>query len=410
MNVHGAVAIPRFNPFDRQFRADPYPTYRALREHDAIHRSMGMWVITSYADVVAVLRDSRFASGLIPEQIERQAQRLGFEEYKAFLRLGLQSIVFTDPPEHTRLRRLVATAFSPPRLPSFDLVIAEVVSSLLRQLPRDAEFDAISSIAEQVPLTVMCRKLGIESAMATTIGRWTHEIRYLLEPGLLKRSDFQSVKATLNDYTAFLHGVIAERRCRPGEDLISELLAARLSGDMLTDEELAHACMMVFIAGNETTKALIGNALAALVDHPDECARLRASPELIDNAVLEVLRWNSPLQHTKRIAREAASIGGRAISAGDTVLLCLGAANRDPTRFSEPDRFDIGRNTTGQLGLGFGLHACLGGRVAIREAIVTLRSLVSCSQAIQAGIEPRSLQETELIVRGYARLPIVLRT
>jgi cytochrome P450 len=410
MNMHRSVGAPRFNPFDRSFRADPYPTYRVLRDKDPIHRSMGMWVLTSYADVVATLRDSRFASGLIPEQIERQALRLGFEGYEPFLQLAHQSIVFTDPPQHARLRRLVATAFSPLRLVSFDPVITGIVNRLIDPLPRYAEFDAIKELAEQIPLRVMSEKLGIPTAMAATIGRWTHEIRFLLEPGLLKRSDFKSVKQTLIEYMEFLKSLIAERRRQPGDDLISELLAARLHDDMLTDEELAHACMMVFVAGNETTKSLIGNGLAALIDHPDQCAQLRANPDLVDNAVLEVLRWDSPLQHTKRLARECVAIGQHTISMGDTVLLCLGAANRDPAQFPDPDRFDIGRNTTGQLGLGFGLHACLGGRVAIREAVIALRALLSHSRKIEAGVEPRSLQESELIVRGYSRLPVVLKS
>lgn len=406
MTLPDLTVPPRFNPFDRAFRADPYPVFRTLRDRDPVHRSMGMWVLTRYADVIAVLRDSRFASGLIPEQIQRQALRLGFGDYQAFLQLARESIVFTDHPQHARLRRLVATAFSPARLTSFEFVIENVVNRLIKQIPVGSEFDAMGQFAEQVPLGVMCDKLGIPDSMAATIGRWTHEIRFLLEPGLLKRADFQSVRSTLSDYMGFLQTLIAERRVRPGDDLISELLAVRFDEDGLTDEELAHACMMVFVAGNETTKNLIGNSLAAFIDHPDQCSKLRNNPVEIENAILEVLRWNSPLQYTKRLAREPVLLVPHAIRSGDVVLLCLGAANRDPAKFSNPDVFDLSRNTAGQLGLGFGMHACLGGRVALRESVVALRALLSYSR-LEAGVEPRLWQETELIVRGYSRLPVI---
>jgi hypothetical protein len=400
---------PRFNPFDREFRADPYPTYHALRESDPIHRSMGMRVLTRYADVLTVLRDRRFLSGLIPEQIQRQADRLGITDYAAFLTLARQSIVFTDNPHHARLRRLVGQAFAVQRLASFEPIIESVVGELLGEIvARDGSFDAIGEFAEQVPLRVMCRKLGIEPSMQATVARWTHEIRFLLEPGLLKRSDFEQVGATLAQYGDYLRRLIDERRRKPGDDLISELIAVRYGDERLADDELAHACMMVFVAGNETTKGLIGNGLAALIDHPDQMALLRGDPKLIDNAVLEVLRWNAPLQQTKRLAAETVAIGDTVIEAGEMLLLCLGAANRDPAQFPDPDRFDVRRATAGQLGFGFGMHACLGGRVAEREAAAAFRALIAASRSIDAGPEPRRFQENELIVRGYAQLSVVL--
>jgi cytochrome P450 len=409
MSVAAAPARPRFNPFDRQFRADPYPTYRALREADPYHRGMGMWVLTRYADVLDVLRDRRFLSGFIPEQIQRQATRLGTAEYGAFLRLAHQSIVFTDNPHHARLRRLVGQAFTPARLDSFDPIIAAVVADTLQQALAKGEIDAVADFAGQIPVQVMCRKLGIDRSMAPTIARWTREVRFLLEPGLLKRSDFALVDATLGDYTGFLRGLIAERERSPGDDLVSELLAARTGDDRLSEEELVHACIMVFVAGNETTKALIGNGLAALLDHPEQLDRLRRRPDLIPNAVLEMLRWGTPLQQTKRVAAEEVAVGAAVIKPHDVVLLCLGAANRDPAQFPDPDRFDIERDPGGQLGFGFGMHACLGGRVAEREAAVAFGMLLAATSTIAAAEAPRALQEDELIVRSYASLPIVLR-
>jgi cytochrome P450 len=409
MSSAAIAARPRFNPFDRQFRIDPYPTYRALRESDPCHRNMGMWILTRYDDVLAVLRDRRFLSGFIPEQIQLQAKRLNITEYDAFLSLAHQSIVFTDNPRHARLRRLVGQAFAPSRLASFEPIIAAVVDDLVERSRACGQIDAIVDFAEQVPLRVMCRKLGIDASMAPTIARWTREIRFLLEPGLLKRSDFAQVGATLASYTQFLRGLVAERRHAPGEDLISELLAAQAGDERLDEQELVHACIMVFVAGNETTKGLIGNGLAALIDHPDQLARLRERPDLIANAVLEMLRWNAPLQQTKRVAAEPVAIREAAIKAGQVVLLCLGAANRDPAQFPDPDRFDVERDTTGQLGFGFGMHACLGGRVAEREAAIAIGRLLAATRSIEPAAAPRVLQEDELIVRSYAHLPVVLR-
>ena len=407
MKSAALARAPRFNPFEPAFRADPYPTYRALREQDPVHKSMGMWVLTRYSDVLSILRDRRFLSSLIPQQIERQAGRLAITDYESFLALAHQSIVFTDNPYHARLRRLVGQVFTPHHLKSYDRIIGGVVDELIGELLQGDEFDGVQ-FAEQVPLRVMCGKLGIEPAMRSTIGRWTHEIRFLLEPGLLKRSDFEEVKNTLKEYFSFLEGLVADRRREPGDDLISELIAARGGNESLTDEELVHACMMVFVAGNETTKGLIGNGLAALVDHEDQAARLRGDATLMTNAVIEVMRWDTPLQQTKRLASERVVIGDAVIEAGDQILLCLGAANRDPEMFPDPDRFDIARANGGQLGFGFGMHACLGGRIAEREAVTALGALLATITGWRAGAAPRARQESELIVRGYARLPIVI--
>jgi len=408
MSSVARVTKPRFNPFDRNFRADPHPTYHALRESNPIHREMGMWVVTGHSEALAIIRDRRFLSGFIPEQIKRQADRLDVTDYDAFMRLARQSIVFTDNPEHARLRRLVGAAFTPSRLESFDAVIHDVVTELASKALERGELDAIDDFAEYIPLGVMARKLGLDPSTWQTVGQWTREIRFLLEPGLLTRADFLKVKDTLTEYTNFLRNLIAERRRNPGDDLISEFIAARDGADQLDDEEIVHACIMVFVAGNETTKSLIGNAIGALLDHPDQLARLRNAPDRIGNAVLEVLRWSTPLQHSKRVASESVLVGQKSIGAGDVILLCIGAANRDPRQFPDPDRFDIERDTSGHLGFGFGMHACLGGRIAQREAETAVSALLKFARDIRPGAGERVLQENEHIVRGYAHLPISL--
>jgi cytochrome P450 len=396
----------RFNPFDRQFRSDPYRTYHLLRDADPVHRSMGMWVLTRYADVLKVLRDRTFLVGLTPRQIERQAGKLGVDGHDAFLGLARQSIVFTDNPYHGHLRRLVGQAFTAQRLASFDPFIEEELEKLLREIAGQGEFDAIAEFATQLPLRVLCRKLGVAPSMWSTIARWTKGLRFLLEPSLLKRSDFADVHAILNDYEQYLRELIAARRGNPGDDMISEWIAAGSGDDYLTEDELIHAFMLSFIAGHETSKGLIGNGLAALIDHPEQAEILRANPHLMEGAVLEMMRWNAPLQQTKRWASERATVGGVTIEADSIVLLCLGAANRDPQQFPDPDRFDVTRKTHTQLGFGFGMHMCLGAKLAEREVAMAFRRLLASTRAIEAGTAPRSRDETEIQLRVYDRLPV----
>ncbi len=400
-----ASAAPRFNPFDPRFRSDPYPTYHALRAYDPVHRAMGLLVVTRYYDVLVVLRNRQFVSSLIPRQIEQQASRLGVAEYAGFLALAEQSIVFTDNPAHSRLRRLVGQAFHPQRFAAYEAVIDEVARDLAREFLQGERFDG-AAFARQMPLRVMCRKLGIEPAMQAEIARWTHEIRFLLEPGLLKRSDFAQVQATLSDYSCYLRALVNERRRHPGEDMISDLLAVRDGGEALREDELIHACIMMFVAGNATTSGLIGNALAALADHPDQWAMLLAEPTLVPSAAAEAMRWDTPLQQTKRLATEDAMVGGTQVQAGQPILLCLGAANRDPAVFSDPDRFDIRRGGVAHLGFGFGMHACLGGRVAERAAAAALLAVMATASRLRPGTGARTRQQNELIVRSYAELPL----
>ena len=410
MNTLAAVRPFRFNPFDRQFRADPYRVYHLLRDTEPVHRSMGMWVLTRYADVLQVLRDRTFLVGLTPRQIERQAGRLGVVGHDPFLGLARQSIVFTDNPYHTHLRRLVGTAFAPQRLASFDPLIEQELAKLLDEIADMGEFDAISMFATQLPLRVLCRKLDVAPSMWATIAQWTKGLRFLLEPSLLKRSDFADVHRILNDYEEYLRELIAKRRANPGDDMISEWIAAGDADGALADDELIHAFMLSFIAGHETSKGLIGNGIAALIDHPEQADVLRANPELANGAVLETMRWNAPLQQTKRWASEPAVVGGASMAPDDILLLCLGAANRDPGQFPDPDRFDIRRRNHTHLGFGFGMHICLGARLAEREVATAFRALFTSTWLLEPGSGARVMDESEIQLRVYERLPISIKS
>lgn len=430
-----AEAAPRFNPFSAEFRRDPYPAYRALRETRPVHKTMGMWVLTRQADVRAVLRMREFSAGLIPELVRRQAARgaaasgASPDQLRRIVRLGEKSLVFTDNPDHARLRSLVNRVFTADAVAALRPRVADVAARLLRPALTQGGMDAITDFAEPLPLTVMCDWLALPPGLRERAAEWTRDTRFLLEPGLMSGADLSRAATVVEDFAGALAELVAARRARPGPDLVSQLAAATTgSGDRLDDEEAAFVCIMCFVAGNETTKSLIGNGLLALLRHPGQGARLRADPSRAGAAVDEALRYDSPLQMTKRVATADVEIGGHLVPAGDQVLLCLGAANRDPEAFARPDEFDIDRfdagrfdagrsdagrsdtspGPTGHLAFGHGMHGCLGAALARLQAAVAFEHLYRASRDLELAAGPGELdwQDHSLIVRGLRRLPV----
>jgi cytochrome P450 len=418
-------APARFNPFSAEFRRDPYPMYQALRETRPVHKTMGMWVLTRHADVRAVLRDRTFSAGLIPELVARQAARgSGADSVDQISRLGEKSLVFTDNPEHARLRGLVNRVFTGEAVSALQPRVEAAADRLVSQALERGGMDAIADFAAPLPLTVMCDWMALPPAIAERSGGWTHDVRFLLEPGLMSATDFDRVGGVVREFTGALAELVAQRRARPGPDLISELAGVvTVSGDRLDDEEAAFIAIMCFVAGHETTKSLIGNGLLALLRHPGQQARLRgapgldsapglnSAPGLLDGAVAEALRYDSPLQMTKRLATRDTEIGGKLVPAGDQVLLCLGAANRDPAVFARPDEFDIGRDSAEHLAFGYGMHGCLGGALARLQAGAAIGGLLRRTAGLElaAGADELEWQDHSFIVRGLKRLPVSLR-
>jgi hypothetical protein len=414
-----AVEAPaRFNPFSAEFRHDPYPAYRALRESRPVHKTMGMWVLTRHADVRAVLRERTFSAGLIPELVTRQATRgpadsaADADSVRRIGRLGEKSLVFTDNPEHARLRGLVNRVFTPEAISGLRPHVEQAAARLLARARTHGEIDAVADFAAPLPVTVMCDWMALPPAVRERAGEWTHDVRFLLEPGLMSAGDFGRVGRVVEAFTGTLAELVAERRARPGTDLVSQLAGAVTgSGDRLDDEEAAFVCIMCFVAGNETTKSLIGNGLLALLRHPEQGERLRRDPGLLGTAVGEALRYDSPLQMTKRLATRDVEIGGKVVPGGDQVLLCLGAANRDPEAFARPDAFDIGRDAAAHLAFGHGMHGCLGGPLAQLQAEVAFDYLYRRAGHVELAVKPDELewQDHSFIVRGLKRLPVSLR-
>ncbi|MFI1917973.1 cytochrome P450 [Nocardia sp. NPDC020380] len=399
----------RFNPFSSEFRRDPYPMYRSLRETRPMHKTLGMWVLTRHADVKTVLHDRTFSAGLIPQLVTEQARRLGRTEVDRIDRLGQKSLVFTDNPDHARLRGLVNRVFTAQAMAALRPLATEFTDRCRARAHAAGGLDVITDLAAPLPVSVLCEWMALPGDLREQVGPWTHDIRFLLEPGLMQAADFERVRTVVAEFAAALTGMLAQRRTRPGDDLISRLLAARTTGgDALSEEELVFVCIMCFVAGNETTKSLIGNGTLALLRHPEQARALRRTPGSVKAVVTEALRYDSPLQLTKRLATRDVELGGQTIRAGDQVLVCLGAANRDPEVFARPDEFDPVRGGSGHLAFGHGMHGCLGGQLAELLA----ETAFTCLSAL--GPEPLTdeyeWQDHSFIVRGLKHLPLAVRS
>lgn len=396
----------RFNPFDENFRRDPYPTYKALREQDPVHRVFGAWVLTRYDDVLMALKDRRFNVSLIPNVVKRQTEKMGqsFEGIEGFVK---KAIVFTENPDHDRLRKLVQPTFTAKVVESEKGMITDLVNRTIDRLLQKDDIDLIKDFADPVSLGVLCARLDLPESMHDTVRDWMHDVRYLLDPGLMSNEDYLRVEDTVQAFKSYLAELIDERTQNPGHDFMSQLIVSRHGDDKLTVDEVFLLCIMSFVAGGETTRHLIGNTIFELLSHPEQLQSVKDNPEMMEAAVDEVLRFNPPLQQTKRYATQDVEIDGHTIREGDQLLLCISAANRDPSRFETPDSFDISRKSNKHLSFGYGMHNCLGGFLTVMEAKVACSQLFSRTQVQLKDAQPTWLDEG-VILRGLEHLKVSL--
>lgn len=399
----------RFNPFSPAFRRNPYPCYDQLRTQSPVHRTLGMWVLTRHSDVRHVLRENMFSAALIPELVSAQTARYGREDAVAVRRMGTKSLVFTDDPEHRRLRELANRIFGGSAIASLREHVRMTSETLLQNAVRTcAPVDVIADYATLLPITVICDWMNLPASMRPDIGRWTHDIRFLLEPTLMTAKDLDRVHSVVDAFTLALQHVVFERRAHPGTDLISRMLSATTDTDNLTVDEIVVLCIMCFVAGNETTTALIGNTSLVLLSRPDLVTALRAGSLPVRAIIDESVRYDSPLQMTKRVATGDTEIGGHHIHAGDHLLLCLGAANRDPDVFDRPENFDPARTGATHVGFGHGMHRCLGALLAQMQAEIAVETLFARHDPQRIDAAPLQWQTRSSIVRGLAHLPVTL--
>lgn len=404
----------RFNPFHKDYFTDPYDMYRRLREEDPVHRTLGMWVLTRYEDVKEVMGNHAvFSSNQIPDLIKAQAAQMGEntpDKFRHMEGFGKKAIVFTDKPDHTRLRRLVNKCYSPKSIAARREVICRQVDRVVDDIAGRGEFDFVQHFADVVPLRVMSDMMRLPQEARPKIHQWTRNIRDLLEPGLLSVEKFFACQQVLRDYMEFFRGVVAERRASPGDDLVSDLIGSTSQDDdRLSEEEVIYACIMTFVAGHETTKCLLSSGMNALLQHPDQLRLLREDRSLMKTAINEMLRYDSPLQQTKRKVLQDVEIGGKTLRRGDQVLLVISAANRDPGIFDEPEQFDIRRQHNPHIAFGLGIHNCLGGQLSVEEMEVSFNGLLDRFPQMNFGAGPGTWQTSSFILRGLENLPVVFR-
>ena len=391
-----------FNPSLPEFHANPYPFYHRLRAVEPVHQTpMGFWVLTRYDDAVMVLRDPRFG-------------RDGFEQVLAAVygddkesgRLP-RSMLFRDPPDHTRLRALVSKAFTPRVIEGMRTHIQDIVDRLLDRVQDSKAMDVIADLAYPLPVTVICEMLGVPAKDQGTIRQWSSDVARSLDAiGMPSDAEMvtrgRAARRALGDY---FHRLLPERRQHPQSDLLSLLIAAEERGDKLSEGELLATCVLLFIAGHETTVNLIGNGVLALLRHPDQLERLSNEPTLIQSAVEELLRYDSPVQRTARMTNTDVEVDGRKIAKGSMVVATIGAANRDPAQFPDPDRLDITRRDNRHIAFGFGIHFCLGAPLARVEGQVALGTLLRRMPGLALQAATPEWRESSTL-RGLKALPV----
>ena len=370
-----------------EVRTDPYATYRQLRSVDPVHRMrlVDAWALTRYHDIEAVLRDhKRFAN----------AGRILVETIPL-------SLLDIDPPAHTRLRLLVSKAFTPRAVARLHARIQEITDRLLDAVAGKSRFDLIAALGYPLPITIIAEMLGVRPRDMDRYEEWSHALALSVDP-MLGHDQIHGIKRAEQEAFAYFETIIADRRRRPRDDLVSALLAAEEAGDRLTHQELLSVMLLILVAGNETTRNLIGNGMLALLRNPDQLQRLRNQPELLDSAVDELLRYDSPVQLNGRSALVDLELGGKRIRAGEVVLSLIGAANRDPEVFHDPESLDIGRQEKSHLSFGRGIHYCLGAPLALSEARLAFATILKRFSSIRLALEPRHLKG--VVLRGVEQL------
>jgi len=406
------VTAATFNPFDPAFRANPHPFYDALREHDPVHLAPGgLVVLTRYDDVASVLRSNDFSRDVeksakpVDDPIRRRMRERQRDSSKSILNL--------DPPDHTRLRRLVSKSFTPSAIerlrPSVQGLVDDALDAVERRVRDGGSLELIDDLAFPVPFLVISAMLGMPIDRADELRRWSQVISRTVEP-TVALADLDEADEALAGLLPFLDEVIAQRRRNLGDDMLSSLLMVEESGDKLTADELVSFVVLLYIAGHETTVNLVGNSVLALLRSPDQLQVAR-NHGLDSHTIDELLRFDGPVQHTMRIPLKSVQfhVGDEVIEveAGERVLTSLGAANHDPSVFAEPHNLNLRRdNANKHLGFAAGIHYCLGSALAKLETQVTIESLLRRFSKIELVGEPQ--WRDRLTIRGVARLELAV--
>jgi cytochrome P450 len=406
-----AVESPAWNPADPAFRRDPHPFYDRLRaDAPAFRLPWGAVVITRYDDVARTLRSNDFSRDVEANALERDDPVVRRRRDRRAR--GAKTILNLDPPDHTRLRRLVSQAFTPTAIERLRPSIQSMVDSVLDRAADRGSMELIDELAFPVPFRVISELLDMPIERADELRDWSQAITAAIEP-TATIADLDTAEAALAQLIPYLVTIIEQRRSSPGDDLLSALLEVEEAGERLSPAELISFVVLLYVAGHETTVNLIGNGVLALLRHRDQLVRWRDEPALDDRAVDELLRFDGPVQHTVRVAMVPVSYAGAGgdiveVLPGETVLTVLGAANHDPAVFDDPHTLRLDRpNANRHLAFGAGIHYCLGASLARLEASVAITSLIRRFPTIDLVGEPT--WRDRVTIRGVERLELDVR-
>ena len=397
-------AVARFRLIDPPagFVDDPYPWYAQLRRQSPVHQlSERSFFLSRYDDVIAAYRDPRTSS-------DKQAEFSPKFGDSPLLEHHTTSLVFNDPPLHTRVRRLIMGALNQRAIKKMEQGLIQLIEELLDNIENQDSVDMIGDFAARIPIEVIGNLLDIPRDERNPLRGWSLAILSALEP-VPDPNVLKTGNQAVNEFTDYLRILVSDRRQNPGDpavDVLTRLIQGEQGGEKLTEAELLHNCIFLLNAGHETTTNLIGNGLHALISHRDQLERLAAEPALGNSAVEELLRFESPLQLNNRLTTEPMMIGKTTIPKGTFLTLGVGAANRDPDQFNQPDRLDIGRSPNNHVAFGQGHHACSGMNVARLEGRIAFSALVRRFPSIDLKGSPE--RDPRMRFRGFRKLPVVL--
>jgi cytochrome P450 len=368
------AALSLYHLLDPLVLADPYPLYRRLQEEDPVHWDpfLHAWVVTRYQDVAEVLLRFRAARTPTPERIAE----LGMGRLTPVAEVMVRQMLFLDPPDHGRVRRLASVAFTPRRVERLRVHVGEIADQLLVELGPTDQFDLMDAFAVPLPAIVTAELLGVPVADHRRLKGWSQDFAEMLGNFQHNPGRVDQVVQSVEEMVDYFQRAVRREQSRPTDGLINALALATVDGERLSEEEVVANLIVTMVGGQETTTNLIGNGMLALLRHPDAMDRLRAEPGLVASAVEELLRYESPSQQTPRLAPADAAIGTTEIAEGQAVIAVMGAANRDPERFPDPDRLDLGREDNRHLAFGWAAHFCFGAPLARLEGQIAFGALL----------------------------------
>ncbi|CAL9481665.1 Cytochrome P450 monooxygenase PikC [Streptomyces sp. enrichment culture] len=397
-----------FDPWDPAFVADPYPAYAELRARGRVirHEPTGQWLVPHHADVSALLRDRRLGRAYLHRFSHEDFGRTPPPpEHEPFHTLDGHGLLDLEPPDHTRVRRLVAKAFTPRTVERLVPYVRTLADELVSGLAAAGGGDLLTDVAEPLPVAVIAEMLGVPESDRVLLRPWSAAICGMYEPNPPPEAARRAVSASV-EFSDYLRGLIAARREAPGDDLVSALIAAHDEDDRLTEQEMVSTCALLLNAGHEATVNATVNGWWALFRDPGQLAALRADPTLVPAAVEELLRYDTPLQLFARWVLDDIEIDGTVIPRGAELALLFGSANHDPAVFTDPGRLDLARRANPHISFGAGVHYCVGAPLARIELAASMRALLAKAPAMTPVREPE--RKPGFVIRGLAGLPVSL--